>query len=53
MPGIGHKREDLTNRDVRFWRIHSYLIIYKKSKPLNVVRIIHGKCDVKQLMKEP
>lgn len=23
MPGIGHKREDLTARDVLFWKLHS------------------------------
>lgn len=38
-PGMGHKREDLTDRDVLFWTLHSYLIIYKGSQPLRVVRI--------------
>ncbi len=50
MPGMGHKREDLTDRDVLFWALHSYLIIYKTSQPLRVVRIIHAKRDVKQLL---
>jgi plasmid stabilization system protein ParE len=27
MPGIGHKRQDLTERDVLFRRLHSYLIV--------------------------
>jgi plasmid stabilization system protein ParE len=50
MPGIGHRRQDLTHRKVLFWTLHSHLIIYKDSKPLRVVRIIHGKRDVKRLL---
>jgi plasmid stabilization system protein ParE len=52
MPGIGHKRQDLTERDVLFWRLHSYLIVYKRSNPLRIVRIFHGKRDVKKLLKK-
>jgi plasmid stabilization system protein ParE len=51
MPGIGHKRQDLTSRDVLFWTLHSYLIIYRNSKPLRVARVIHAKRDVKKLLK--
>ena len=51
MPGIGHKRQDLTSRDVLFWTLHSYLIIYRNSKPLRVARIIHAKRDVKELLE--
>lgn len=50
MPGMGHKREDLTHRDVLFWALHSYLIIYTTSQPLRVVRIIHAKRDVKEIL---
>jgi plasmid stabilization system protein ParE len=50
MPGIGHKRPDLTDRDVLFWPVHSYLVIYKGSKPLRIVRVIHGKRNVKMLL---
>jgi plasmid stabilization system protein ParE len=51
MPGIGHRRPDLTGQDVLFSAVHSYLIIYKGSKPLRSVRIIHAKRDVKRLLK--
>jgi len=51
MPGMGHKRQDLTTRDVLFWPVHSYLVIYKLSDPLRIVRVIHGKRDVKKLLK--
>lgn len=51
-PGIGHSREDLTQRSVLFWRVHSYLVVYKVSKPLRIVRVIHGKRDVHQLLQK-
>jgi toxin ParE1/3/4 len=50
VPGMGHRREDLTHRDVLFWVLYSYLIIYRSSRPLRVVRIIHAKRDVKKLL---
>ena len=50
MPGMGHKREDLTDRKVLFRALHSYLIVYKNSQPLRIVRIIHAKRDVKKLL---
>ena len=50
VPGMGHKREDLTHRDVLFWALYSYLIIYRNSQPLRIVRIIHAKRDVKKLL---
>ncbi len=53
MPGMGHKRQDLTHRDVLFWPLHSYLVIYRDSNPLRVIRVIHGKRDVKNLLKKP
>ena len=52
MPRMSHKRADLTTRDVLFWPVHSYLIIYKASNPLCIVRVIHGKRDVKKLLKK-
>ena len=50
-PEIGHRRQDLTSRDVLFWRVHSYLVIYRDSTPLRIVRIIHGRRDVSKLLK--
>jgi toxin ParE1/3/4 len=51
-PGMGHKREDLTRRDVRFWPIYSYLVIYRpSSRPLLVVAVLHGNRDVERLLQ--
>ena len=51
MPGMGHKREDLTSRAVLFWPVHSYLVVYTNSTPAQIVRVVHGKRDLKQLLK--
>ena len=42
-PHIGHTREDFTTRhDVRFWPVYR-----PETKPIQILRIIHGKRDVK------
>jgi len=46
-PHIGHRREDLTQKDLRFWGVYSYLIIYDpKAEPLSIIRILSGWRDV-------
>ena len=50
---MGHRREDLTRRDVRFWPIYSYLVIYQpSSRPLLVIAVLHGNRDVKRLLQD-
>lgn len=42
-PGIGHRRDDLTSRPLRFWRVYDYLIAYAPDEhPLWVVAVLHG-----------
>ena len=49
-PHIGHSREDLTDQPVLFWPVGSYLIIYdSRTKPLSIVRVLHGARDVPSL----
>jgi plasmid stabilization system protein ParE len=51
-PEVGHSRRDLTSRPVRFWSIHSYLIVYDPAtRPLEVVRILSGYRDIAVLLK--
>jgi plasmid stabilization system protein ParE len=52
MPGLGHERKALTSQNVLFWPVHSYLVVYKDSKPLRIVRLIHGRRDVKRILKK-
>lgn len=52
MPEIGHKREDLTERPVKFWSVYSYLVVYDPARsPLTVIAVLHGARDVEQLLK--
>jgi plasmid stabilization system protein ParE len=51
-PGAGHQCKDLTNEDVKFSPVYSYLIVYRtETKPLQVVSILHGRRDVEQVLK--
>lgn len=51
-PGIGHKREDLTDRPLKFWSVYSYLVVYApQSEPLTIVAVLHGARDVETLLK--
>lgn len=50
-PMLGHKREDLTNRPVRFWPFKwHYLIIYKDCSPIEIVRVLSGYRDISSLL---
>jgi len=50
-PGIGHSRQDLTNRPLKFWSVYSYLLVYDPgSRPLTIVAILHGARDVGKLL---
>jgi antitoxin ParD1/3/4/toxin ParE1/3/4 len=45
-PGMGHKREDLTDYPVVFWPVGSYLIIYRaEHRPIEIVAVAQGSRD--------
>lgn len=51
-PGIGWQRAHLTGSSVRWWRVHSYLVIYNpESQPLRVIRILHGARDLERVFR--
>jgi len=51
-PGAGHLRKDLTDADVKFFPIYSYLIVYRpETNPLQIASILHGRRDVEQILK--
>lgn len=53
MPGMGHDREDLTKKDVLFWPVHSYLLIYRReSNPLLAVAVLQAKRHVKRVLND-
>ena len=52
-PGIGHRRRNLCNREVRIWRVHQFLLIYSiAEESICVLRILHGARDVAELLKD-
>jgi plasmid stabilization system protein ParE len=52
-PGIGHKREDLTNLPVLFWPVGAYLIIYRVTPgPVEIVAVTQGYRDVPLFLQQ-
>lgn len=50
-PGVGHLREDLTERPLKFWPVYSYLIVYDpKTNPVQIMRVLHGMRDVPDIL---
>jgi toxin ParE1/3/4 len=51
-PGIGHVREDLTDKPLRFWTKFSYLIVYQEREDgVTIFRVLHGARDVRELLE--
>ena len=52
-PNIGHKRDDITKKPVRFWSLYSYQIIYDaSSEPLQILRILSGYRDLANIIED-
>jgi antitoxin ParD1/3/4/toxin ParE1/3/4 len=50
MPGMGHRRADVSNPRYRFWAVYSFVIAYlPDTRPLQVVRVVHGAQNFKKL----
>jgi plasmid stabilization system protein ParE len=49
-PGLGHRRGDLTMRDVFFWPGFSYLVVYRPTTPLRVVRVLHSNRNISRIL---
>jgi len=50
-PGKGHRRPDLTSRDVLFFSVYQYMIVYRRGVIVEIVSILHGKRNIKRLLK--
>jgi plasmid stabilization system protein ParE len=49
-PGIGHWREELTDKRHRFLLVYSYLIVYRhETKPAQIIRVLHASRDVQSI----
>ena len=51
-PGLGHKRSDLTPHPVLFFTLYSYMIVYRVKTSLEIVRVLHGRRNVKQILSQ-
>jgi plasmid stabilization system protein ParE len=49
-PGQGHTRADLTSHPVLFFTLYSYMVVYRPGTPLEIVRVLHGKRDLKRIL---
>jgi len=50
-PEVGHYREDLTSRAVRFFPVYSFMVVYVSgSKPVEIARIFGAAQDVKSIL---
>jgi toxin ParE1/3/4 len=53
-PGVGHWREEITDKRHRFFLVYSYLIVYRhEAKPLQIVRVLHAARDVQSILVLP
>lgn len=51
-PRMGWQRTHLTGPGLRWWRVHRYLVIYEpESRPLRVIRIVHGARDLESIFE--
>jgi len=51
-PDVGHYREDLTSRPVRFFPVYSYLVVYLAgTSPVQIVRVLGGAQDVETILQ--
>ena len=51
VPGKGHRRPDLTSREVLFFSVYQYMIVYRRAELVEIVAVVHGKRYVKRLLK--
>lgn len=50
-PDVGHYRDDLTTRPVRFFPVYSYLVVYLvDTSPVQIVRVLGGAQDVERIL---
>ena len=52
MPGIGHPRHDLADEPLCFFSVHNFLVIFRpETRPIQVVRVLHGARDVHAILE--
>jgi plasmid stabilization system protein ParE len=49
-PAKGHRRAELTSHPVLFYQVYSYLIVYRRTAPIEIVRVLHGRRNIPLLL---
>jgi plasmid stabilization system protein ParE len=51
-PAMGHRREDVTDYDVRFWAVGKYLIVYRiQAGQIAIVAVSQGSRDIPSFLR--
>lgn len=51
-PGVGHRREDLSDLRVRFWAVGAYLVIYRaEGRAVEIVAVTQGSRDIPSFLR--
>jgi plasmid stabilization system protein ParE len=51
-PGMGHRREDLTDLPVHFWPVGNYLVIYRAGRsPIEIIAVTQGSRDIPAFLR--
>jgi toxin ParE1/3/4 len=49
-PGMGHRREDVSDPRYRFWLVGAYLIAYRvRGRQIPICRVVHSARDFRKL----
>ena len=53
VPNSGHRRPDVTDEQLLFYTVFSYLIVYKPlTEPVSIIGVFHGKRDLVGIIKQ-
>ncbi len=50
LPAMGHPRHDVTQRNLLFHRVFSYLIVFRRKPQVVIVRVMHGVRNLPRLL---
>ncbi len=50
-PALGHPRPDWTDKPLLFFPVKRYLIVYRDTSPIEIVRVLHGARNIPRVLK--
>ena len=52
LPQVGHRRRDLRQPELRFFRVYRYMIVFRREPEVVVLRVLHGSRDIARILKQ-